>query len=184
MREYKLVVLGSGGVGKSALAVQYAQGIFVTKYDPTIEDIYRVKADIDEQQCMLEILDTAGAEQFTIMRDFSLKKGEGFALVYSITSKSTLKDLFELRNQILTVKDTDDVPMVLVGNKCDEENDREVSMNLGRNLAHHWGNIPFIESSAKSRINVSEILHELVRQINSKQQAKPKKRRRRCCLLL
>ncbi|VDL91872.1 unnamed protein product [Schistocephalus solidus] len=60
MREYKLVVLGSGGVGKSALTVQFVQNIFVEKYDPTIEDSYRKQIDVDGQQCMLEILDTAG----------------------------------------------------------------------------------------------------------------------------
>lgn len=60
MREYKLVVLGSGGVGKSALTVQFVQSIFVEKYDPTIEDSYRKQIDVDGQQCMLEILDTAG----------------------------------------------------------------------------------------------------------------------------
>ena len=60
MREYKLVVLGSGGVGKSALTVQFVQGIFVEKYDPTIEDSYRKQVEVDAQQCMLEILDTAG----------------------------------------------------------------------------------------------------------------------------
>lgn len=60
MREYKLVVLGSGGVGKSALTVQFVQGIFAEKYDPTIEDSYRKQVEIDSQQCMLEILDTAG----------------------------------------------------------------------------------------------------------------------------
>ena len=60
MREYKIVVLGSGGVGKSALTVQFVQGIFVEKYDPTIEDSYRKQAEVDGQQCMLEILDTAG----------------------------------------------------------------------------------------------------------------------------
>lgn len=60
MREYKIVVLGSGGVGKSAITVQFVQGIFVEKYDPTIEDSYRKQVEFDGQQCMLEILDTAG----------------------------------------------------------------------------------------------------------------------------
>lgn len=60
MKEYKIVVLGSGGVGKSALTVQFVQGIFVEKYDPTIEDSYRKQVEIDGQQCMMEILDTAG----------------------------------------------------------------------------------------------------------------------------
>lgn len=64
MREYKIVVLGSGGVGKSALTVQFVQGIFVEKYDPTIEDSYRKQVEVDGQQCMLEILDTAGTVRY------------------------------------------------------------------------------------------------------------------------
>lgn len=68
MREYKIVVLGSGGVGKSALTVQFVQGIFVEKYDPTIEDSYRKQVEVDGQQCMLEILDTAG----TVIKPFLL----------------------------------------------------------------------------------------------------------------
>ena len=64
MREYKIVVLGSGGVGKSALTVQFVQGIFVEKYDPTIEDSYRKQVEVDGQQCMLEILDTAGTVNY------------------------------------------------------------------------------------------------------------------------
>lgn len=52
--------MGSGGVGKSALTVQFVQGIFVEKYDPTIEDSYRKQVEVEGQQCMLEILDTAG----------------------------------------------------------------------------------------------------------------------------
>ncbi|KAK1331540.1 hypothetical protein QTO34_009497 [Cnephaeus nilssonii] len=62
MREYKLVVLGSGGVGTSALTVQFVQGNFDEKYDPTVEDFYRKPVEVDCQQCMLKILDTARTE--------------------------------------------------------------------------------------------------------------------------
>uniref|UniRef100_A0A8C2KBP2 RAP1B, member of RAS oncogene family n=1 Tax=Cyprinus carpio TaxID=7962 RepID=A0A8C2KBP2_CYPCA len=89
--------------------VQFVQGIFVEKYDPTIEDSYRKQVEVDGQQCMLEILDTAGTEQFTAMRDLYMKNGQGFALVYSITAQSTFNDLQDLREQILRVKDTDDI---------------------------------------------------------------------------
>uniref|UniRef100_A0AAR2KV91 RAP1A, member of RAS oncogene family b n=1 Tax=Pygocentrus nattereri TaxID=42514 RepID=A0AAR2KV91_PYGNA len=88
--------------------VQFVQGIFVEKYDPTIEDSYRKQVEVDGQQCMLEILDTAGTEQFTAMRDLYMKNGQGFALVYSITAQSTFNDLQDLREQILRVKDTED----------------------------------------------------------------------------
>eukprot|EP00117_Sycon_ciliatum_P014855 scpid70040/ scgid1749/ Ras-related protein Rap-1b len=109
MREYKLVMLGAGGVGKSALTVQFVQGIFVEKYDPTIEDSYRKSVDVDGQQCMLEILDTAGTEQFTAMRDLYMKNGQGFALIYSIQSQQSFSELGNMREQILRVKDATDV---------------------------------------------------------------------------
>ena len=73
--------------------VQFVQGIFVEKYDPTIEDSYRKQVEVDGHQCMMEILDTAGTEQFTAMRDLYMKNGQGFVLVYSITVQSTFNDL-------------------------------------------------------------------------------------------
>uniref|UniRef100_A0A452U6H2 Small monomeric GTPase n=1 Tax=Ursus maritimus TaxID=29073 RepID=A0A452U6H2_URSMA len=62
MREYKVVVLGSGGVGKSALTVQFVTGTFIEKYDPTIEDFYRKEIEVDSSPSVLEILDTAGTD--------------------------------------------------------------------------------------------------------------------------
>ncbi|CAF1135183.1 unnamed protein product [Rotaria sordida] len=167
MREYKIVILGSGGVGKSALTVQFVQGLFVERYDPTIEDSYRKQVEVDGQQCMLEILDTAGTEQFTAMRDLYMKNGQGFVLVYSITSQSTYNDLIDLRDIILQVKDTIDVPMVLVGNKCDLEDERVIEKEVGQTLARHC-NATFLETSAKQKINVNEIFFDLVRQINKR----------------
>ena len=183
MREYKLVVLGSGGVGKSALTVQFVQSIFVEKYDPTIEDSYRKQVEIDGQQCMLEILDTAGTEQFTAMRDLYMKNGQGFVLVFSITSQSTFNDLTDLREQILRVKDTDKVPMVLCGNKCDLEDDRMVGKDQGANLATNWGGVTFLETSARKKINVDEVFFDLVRQINRQIPDKAEKPKKKCTVL-
>ncbi|CAO3630448.1 unnamed protein product [Mucor hiemalis] len=184
MREYKLVVLGSGGVGKSALTVQFVQSIFVEKYDPTIEDSYRKQVEVDGQQCMLEILDTAGTEQFTAMRDLYMKNGQGFLLVFSITSTVTLNDLHDLRDQILRVKDGENVPMVLVGNKCDLEDERMVSREQGMELSQQWGGKPFYETSARFKINVDEVFYDLVRQINRQIPSKDKQKKRLKCVVL
>jgi len=186
LREYKLVVLGSGGVGKSALTVQFVQGIFVEKYDPTIEDSYRKQVEIDGTQCMLEILDTAGTEQFTAMRDLYMKNGQGFVLVYSIIAQSTFNDLPDLREQILRVKDKDEVPMILVGNKCDLQDQRVITTDQGEDLARKFG-CAFLEASAKTRVNVDQIFHDLIRQINKlspPSKGKEKKKGGGKCLIL
>ncbi|KAI8984610.1 small GTPase superfamily [Mycotypha africana] len=184
MKEFKLVVLGSGGVGKSALTVQFVQSIFVEKYDPTIEDSYRKQVEVDGQQCMLEILDTAGTEQFTAMRDLYMKSGQGFILVYSITSQVTLTDLHEIKDQINNVKGNEDVPMVLVGNKCDLESERMVSREKGMSLSQQWGGKPFYETSARFKINVDEVFYDVVRQINKQNPSKEKNKKKFKCLIL
>lgn len=101
------------------------------------------------------------------MRDLYMKNGQGFVLVYSITAQATFNDLMELHDQIVRVKDTPEVPMILVGNKCDLEDERVVSKDQGQHLARQF-NCAFMEASAKVRINVPEIFYNLVRQINSK----------------
>ena len=89
-----------------------------------------------------------------------MKNGQGFVLVYSITAQSTFNDLQDLREQILRVKDTDDVPMVLVGNKCDLEDERVVGKDQGVNLARQF-NCAFMETSAKAKINVNDVSSRL-----------------------
>ncbi|KAL3452206.1 ras family-domain-containing protein [Aspergillus insuetus] len=164
-REYHIVVLGAGGVGKSCLTAQFVQNVWIESYDPTIEDSYRKHIEVDGRQCILEILDTAGTEQFTAMRELYMKQGQGFLLVFSITSMSSLNELSELREQIIRIKDDENVPIVIVGNKSDLEEDRAVPRARAFALSQSWGSAPYYETSARRRANVNEVFIDLCRQI-------------------
>ena len=166
-KEYKMVFMGDFGVGKSATTIQFVQNIFVKDYDPTIEDSYRKQAKIDDELCMLDILDTAGEEGFDVLRDPYIVSGEGFLFMYSITDRRSFDNVSEKYNQVIAVKDTESVPIVLMGNKCDLERERQVSKEEGEELANIMGG-PFFETSAKERINIEVPFYELVREINNK----------------
>jgi GTPase KRas protein len=178
------VVVGGGGVGKSCLTIQLIQSHFVDEYDPTIEgikwstaspnakiadlflpaDSYRKQCVIDDEVALLDVLDTAGQEEYSAMREQYMRTGEGFLLVYSITSRQSFEEIMTFQQQILRVKDKDYFPIIVVGNKCDLDGERQVSRQEGESLARSFG-CRFIETSAKSRINVDNAFYDLVREI-------------------
>lgn len=81
---------------------------------------------IDDEVALLDVLDTAGQEEYSAMREQYMRTGEGFLLVYSITSRESFEEITTFQQQILRVKDKDYFPMVVVGNKCDLEHERKV----------------------------------------------------------
>ncbi|KAJ1335771.1 Ras-related protein Rap-1B [Microdochium nivale] len=163
-REYHIVVLGAGGVGKSCLTAQFVHNEWIESYDPTIEDSYRTQVAVDGRQVILEILDTAGTEQFVAMRDLYMKTGQGFLLVFSISQKSSLTELMSLRDEIIRIKDDDTIPIVLVGNKADLEDQRAVPRTKGFSISQRWG-APYYEASARTKTNVDEVFVDLCRQM-------------------
>lgn len=140
-------------------------------YDPTIEDSYRKQKDVDGRPCDLEILDTAGVAQFTAMRELYIKSGQGFVLVYSVTDESSLEELLSIREQVFRIKDSSNVPMVLVGNKCDLLDQRVLSAEDGIEVSKKWGCVPFYETSAMNGTNVDDVFVDVVRQIMRKEAA-------------
>ncbi|KAK7398697.1 Ras-related protein rsr1 [Neonectria punicea] len=163
-RELHVVVLGAGGVGKSCLTAQFVHNEWIESYDPTIEDSYRTQLQVDGRQVVLEILDTAGTEQFVAMRDLYMKTGQGFLLVFSITSSSSLSELAGLREEIIRIKDDENIPIVIVGNKADLEENRAVPRAKGFSISQRWG-APYYEASARTRTNVDEVFIDLCRQM-------------------
>ncbi|XP_063832506.1 ras-like protein 2 [Ostrinia nubilalis] len=167
---YKLVVVGGGGVGKSAITIQFIQSYFVTDYDPTIEDSYTKQCVIDDIPAKLDILDTAGQEEFSAMREQYMRSGEGFLLVFSVADHASFDELYKFHKQILRVKDRDEFPMLMVGNKADLEMQRVVSLEEAQALSRQL-KVPYIECSAKARMNVDQAFHELVRLVRRFQEA-------------
>ncbi len=90
-------------------------------------DSYRKQCMIDDEVALLDVLDTAGQEEYSAMREQYMRTGEGFLLVYSIASRQTFEEIVTFQNQILRVKDKDYFPMIVVGNKCDLEGERQVA---------------------------------------------------------
>ena len=159
---------------------------FVETYDPTIEDSYRKQVQIDNHSCMLEVLDTAGQEEYTALRDQWIRDGEGFVLVYSISSRASFDRIRKFHGQIQRVKESaaagsptfpgsplsqtmpaqslGPAPVMLVGNKCDRVTERAVSVQEGSALAKAL-NCDFVEASAKNCINVEKAFYDVVRQL-------------------
>jgi GTPase KRas protein len=167
----------------------------VETYDPTIEDSYRKQVVIDQQSCMLEVLDTAGQEEYTALRDQWIRDGEGFVLVYSITSRNSFSRIQKFHAQVQRVKESGSassptgpsylpptlnspsfgpVPVMLVGNKADKHHEREVSSQEGQALAKELG-CEFVEASAKNCINVERAFYDVVRLLRKQRQFGPSK---------
>ena len=90
-----------GGVGKSAITNRFVIGRWIEKYDPTIEESYQTTVDIDGKALQVEILDTAGQDEYRPLRETFMHTGDGFLLVYSITDDQTFEELRGIREQIL-----------------------------------------------------------------------------------
>ncbi|XP_042320108.1 GTP-binding protein Di-Ras3 [Sceloporus undulatus] len=192
--DYRVVVFGAAGVGKSSLVLRFVRGTFRETYIPTVEDTYRQVISCDKNICTLQITDTTGSHQFPAMQRLSISKGHAFMLVYSVTSRQSIEELQPIYDQICQIKgDIQKVPIMLVGNKSDDTQ-REVDTNEGEVLATKW-KCSFMETSAKMNYNVQELFQELLNlekrrsvslQVDgkkSKQQRKKNKLKGKCSVM-
>jgi len=187
---HKVIMVGSGGVGKSALTLQFMYDEFVEDYEPTKADSYRKKVVLDGEEVQIDILDTAGQEDYAAIRDNYFRSGEGFLCVFSITEDDSFQSTQEFREQILRVKGDNNIPFILVGNKADLTNSRKVQKMTAENRAEQW-KVPYVETSAKTRENVDKVFYDLMREIRSRKVSddnqgktgKDKPKKKRCQIL-
>eukprot|EP00128_Syssomonas_multiformis_P009775 Colp12_sorted_trinity150504_noHs@12354 len=184
---HKVIMVGAGGVGKSALTLQFMYGEFVEDYEPTKADSYRKKVSLDNEDSQIDILDTAGQEDYAAIRDSYYRSGEGFLCVFCISEMESFQATKDFRDQILRVHDDATIPFILVGNKADLEDLRKVKKEEAEARAKEW-NISYVETSAKTKYNVDKVFYDLMRLIKNRKAAKGDKqgkvKNKKKCLIL
>ena len=159
----------------------------MTQYDPTIEANYRKQISINDFPVMIDILDTSGQEDYSVLRDQYMRMGDGFLMVYSITNPASLQCLTALYSQALELTKTSPL-FVLCGNKCDMEDERAVTTEEGEEMAEQL-HASFFETSALDNVNVTEAFTKLVENLLEKKRQEDEKgskksRAKKNCVLL
>ncbi|NXY66323.1 REBL1 GTPase, partial [Callaeas wilsoni] len=137
--------------GKTSLAHQFVEGKFVECYEPTVESTYNKMVVVGKDEFQLQLVDTAGQDEYTILPHSFVISIHGYILVYSVTSLRSFQVVKALHNQLYESRGQTRMPVVLVANEADLAlQSREVRTDEGKKLAESWGAI-FLESSAKER---------------------------------
>ncbi|UCE10220.1 MAG: GTP-binding protein [Candidatus Thorarchaeota archaeon] len=163
---FKIVVLGEGAVGKTAIVTRFSHGFFRTDYKTTIGSQFAVKniEIVDDAgtrtTVKLQIWDVAGQSRFQILRPMYYRGASGGLLVYDVSRKRTFIVLDEWLDE-LTKAINKEIPLVLVANKTDLP-DRVVEPAEGQEYARGKG-MPYVESSAKTGEGIVDIFEELAK---------------------
>ena len=146
---FRVCLLGDAGVGKSSLLTRFCDSSFKENYNCTIGVDFRlVTLKYNDIISKIHIWDTAGQERFKALTANYFHCARGFIFIYDITNKESFENITKWIN-LAYEKNKDSVFNILVGNKCDKNEQREVDQNEANNLAKEK-NLYFLESSAKN----------------------------------
>uniref|UniRef100_A0A8C6XRY0 small monomeric GTPase n=2 Tax=Elapinae TaxID=42168 RepID=A0A8C6XRY0_NAJNA len=145
---FKLLIIGNSSVGKTSFLFRYADDSFTSAFVSTVGIDFKVKTD------------TAGQERYRTITTAYYRGAMGFILMYDITNEESFNAVQDWSTQIKTYS-WDNAQVILVGNKCDMEEERVISADRGKHLAEQLG-FEFFETSAKDNINVKQTFERLV----------------------
>ena len=160
----KITVLGKSVVGKNLLKHRFINYNAPQEHDPTIEDRYKSNIQINGKEYEVEILDTAGEDDYQNMMDMWISFGEGFLLVFAINDEESFQVIKSKYERVKKGKHNTKVPILLVGNKQDLENDRKITYEEAKKVAQEWG-VEYIETSAKTNFNCKEAFEKMAQKI-------------------
>jgi len=158
---FKLLIIGNSSVGKTSFLFRYADDSFTSAFVSTVGIDFKVKTVFrQDKRVKLQIWDTAGQERYRTITTAYYRGAMGFILMYDVTNEESFNSVHDWCTQIKTYS-WDNAQVILVGNKCDMEDERVISFERGKHLADSLG-LEFFETSAKENINVRAVFERLV----------------------
>lgn len=170
---FKLLLIGDSGVGKTCILFRFSEDAFNTSFISTIGIDFKIRTiELEDKKIKLQIWDTAGQERFRTITTAYYRGAMGIMLVYDVTNE---KSFDNIKNWIRNIEEhaNTDVEKMILGNKCDIVDRRQVPKERGDQLAIEY-NIKFMETSAKSSYNIEDAFINLARDIKTKMEQKMK----------
>lgn len=172
---FRIAVLGAKNVGKTSLITRLTKKDFREKYNPTIEALFRYDIPTSETSyTKLEILDTAGDFEFPDMLRTAIRNSNAFTLVFDLSDPiRTFREVETLRQWIFE-EGRDEVPIIVIGNKADLNSEQDTTDNkiIDAIVSIDWG-CPYITTSAKDDVNISDMYDAVCKGLNIKTEPKP-----------
>ena len=161
---FKMIIIGNSGVGKSCLMRRVTTNEFSEDHEVTVGvEFGSLLVKMEETVLKLQIWDTAGQERFKTITSSYYKGAHGIIVTYDITDRESFSAIENWMNEV-EKHASDNISRILVGNKSDMIDAKQISSNEGRQLAERY-NARFIETSAKNSKNVEEAFILLVSQL-------------------
>eukprot|EP00736_Rhodelphis_marinus_P008862 Rmarinus@m.23406 len=177
----RFAVLGFRAVGKSSLTIQFVDNYFVESYSPTIENTFHKDVRYSGTEYSIEVVDTAGQDEFSILPQQYAVGIHGYLMVYSVTSRSSYEKIKVINDKLLAALGSSNVPRVLVGNQTDLM-DRVIPKEEAQQLAHEWG-CGFSECSAKLNEHVDDVFMMLLSEVEKQMGHQEPPREKTCAIL-
>ncbi len=185
LKIFKIAFLGGSTVGKTTIAYRCLdRKLNPEEVDTTLEDHYKIYPEINNEKVEVEIIDTAGQDDYQNFFDTWVQYSDGFLLIFAINDLSTFDIVKKRYNKIITMKGNQ-IPIILIGNKKDLDNERKVSFKDAKNFANE-NKIQYYETSAlNDEINeCKNILLEITKKIFAKKFKNNTNKGECCCSLL